>query len=204
MRLREFYLSLEEEQTDGESRPEIEHTFICRLEDFSQLELADNKILQEQYEIRTDDQTKSEGVRGCIRVRAVDGEQFILTTKLYSDDARSCQEASVETTEDMFKHFRTLAPCGSRKLRHVFPVEGTDWKWELDIYFKADGSFEEWCRLEIEVPGLEVELPEYPIRFAEVISQTETQSEENKELMDRLYSEVFIFSSKDSLLPIKQ
>lgn len=203
--LRDYFLSFE--AADGQEHKEVEHIFLCKLEDFDQLKNAQSSELQEQYELRTKPDVENNGVNGVIRVRAIDkGQdpiQYVLTTKLYGSSTARADEVEQEVTEALFEHFKTMAPVGVTKRRYFFPVEGTELVWTVDVYYDEDGNPEGWCRLELEVDELADELPELPLEFAQIIRQHDPElSEEERALVHRLYETVFMRKCEPNFLPL--
>lgn len=202
IRLKQFMLSLEAE-LDGKKAQEVEHCILGRLSDFEQLKKATRVEHQEQYEIRTEHDGENQGVNGVIRVRAIDKKTYVLTTKVYYKGRRGCTETEVETTKDMFEHFKKMAPVGHEKLRHFFPTGEAGKEWEVDVYVKDSGEYEEWVRMELEVNSLKAELPELPLTVEESINCDHSKiSDEDKARADKLYDSVFIKHLDTNFLPI--
>lgn len=200
--LREFMLSLEAE-TDGKKAAEVEHCFLGRVKDFEQLKKAERTEHQEQYEVRTKPDGENHGVNGLIRVRAIDKKTYVLTTKVYYKGRRGCTETEVETTKDMFEHFKKMAPVGHEKLRHYFPTDKEGQFWEVDVYVNDNGDYEDWVRMELEVTNLKDELPEFPLEVEEFINCDHTKiSKEEKKKADKLYKETFVKHLEENFLPI--
>jgi hypothetical protein len=74
------------------------------------------------------------------------------------------------SNKDMFTAFKFLGGAGMRKDRFTFPIIGTDLKWEVDMFPKADGSgYHEWCKIDLEVRDRSQPIPEFPIALTDVI-----------------------------------
>lgn len=201
-RLRELMVSVEGE-TDGKKAAEVEHCFLARLKDFDQLKKAEKVEHQEQYEVRTKPDEENHGVNGLIRVRAIDKQNYVLTTKVYYKGRRGCTETEVETTKDMFEHFKKMAPVGHEKLRHYFPTGKEGQFWEVDVYVNESGAYESWVRMELEVTNLKDDLPDFPLEVEEFINCDHTKiSEEEKKKADKLYKNTFVKHLKENFLPI--
>lgn len=166
-----------EDATDGQAQHEIEHVLFGRLEDFSQLEAAASKVEQEQWNIcveQTDANAGSGGVR--VRKTVIEGSDplYELTTKIRvegdSDQAaKAAIETTVPTTKDQFESFRFLCDDGLIKDRYRFPIIGTEMVWEVDCFKKDDGGYQEWVKIDLEVPSADTAIPDLPLKFAEVI-----------------------------------
>lgn len=185
-----------EEATDGSVVKEKEYTVFAQLLDFSQLSQASRVIKQEQWGVHIP-KGEQNAVEGNIRVRKVEEEgkepEYHLTTKVKMGEGDKL-ECTVLTTEANFTQFAFLANDGMIKERYEFPIEGTELKWEIDVYRKPDGTNHSWCRLDLEVPSFDTKLPELPIEFGEVIlpeGYGDMDKEERSERVAKLYAEVF-------------
>lgn len=200
--LRELMPGLEGE-ADGKKAAEVEHCFVARVSDFEQLKKAQSKEHQEQYEVRTKPGAENYGVNGLIRVRAIDKKDYVLCTKVYYKRRRGCTETEVETTKDMFEHFKKMAPVGHEKIRHYFPTEKEGVFWEVDVYVNDQGEYEPWVRMELEVSSLSEKIPSFPIEVDEWIDcRKDKMNETQQKKVDGLYKKVFIKQSDEHFLPI--
>lgn len=184
------------EALDGVKAVEIEKVFYCRLTDFSELTKASSSELQEQWEIRP-----KETGNGSVRVRAVNNETFVLTTKVFNTNGEGKIETEIEVTKDIFEAFKSISPIGMYKRRFCFPVPDTDYKWEVDVYFKdkEEQIFQEWVKVDFECESLDTELPPFPLSVSKVISgNRDILTDEEKQQLDELFSTVFI--EKNALL----
>lgn len=173
---RRSFVSMED-ATDGQAQHEIEHVLFGRLEYFAQLEAAASKVEQEQWNIcveQTDANAGSGGVR--VRKTIIEGSDplYELTTKIRVEgdsdqSAKAAIETTVPTTKDQFESFRFLCDDGLLKDRYRFPIVGSALVWEIDCFKKADGGYQEWVKIDLEVPSADASIPELPIKFAEVI-----------------------------------
>lgn len=200
-------LGLESEDTGVEI--ERERLMFGKIKDLSQLDKAAVKIKQEQYEIKVPKSDKN-ALGGKIRIRRSEplngGEvTFTITTKTevpITDDASSGIESryleiNAPATEEMFKAFQYMAEGGMSKIRYEFPVEGTDRKWEFDIFTDSQGNPQQWCKIDFEVDknGGD-DLPPFPVEMERIISNpTEQQTDEEKAILDTLFSTVFKFNN---------
>lgn len=185
-----------EDDTSGKAGNEIEHVIYARLENMSLLKTASGVERQEQWNICVDKNELNAG-SGGVRVRkTVVGDEepvYVLTTKVRKGD-NSKIETSVPTSVDMFESFKFLADDGLIKDRHHFPVQGTTLVWEVDMFLKPDGTYYEWCKIDLEVNSLDDPIPELPIEFAEVIMPKgygRQDEEKSKALIEKLYDQFF-------------
>lgn len=160
-----------EEEANGKVVHEKEHVIYAKLSNVDLLQAASGKVRQEQWGIYID-KTDDNAGQGSVRVRLVQEEgkpdQYVLTTKVKKDDSTKL-EVTVPTTQDNFLQFKFLSNDGLRKDRYHFPIQGTDLVWEIDMFLKEDGTYHEWCKIDLEVDDLEAPIPELPIEFDEVI-----------------------------------
>lgn len=168
------YLAMEE-IANGQPVNEIEHTFYARVVSPSDLERAASKENQEQWEIRIE-KTDGNAGKGSMRVRKTwaEGQEaeasYVRTSKVVMNSKNDKIELPMPSNKDEFTVFKFLAAQGMRKVRYTFPIIGTDLKWEIDMFPKADGEgFHEWCKIDLEVKNREQPIPEFPIPLEDVI-----------------------------------
>jgi hypothetical protein len=184
-----------EDNADGKAVIECEHVIYAKLINVAQLEKATSKTHQEQWNMYIP-KTEDNAAQGSIRIRKiVEGEkiEYHLTTKVKKGEDKL--EVSVPTTEDNFVQFKFLSPDGLIKDRFCFPVENSELVWEIDMFLKEDGSYHEWCKIDLEVKDRSQELPPLPIEFADVILPKgfgrEQPDEEAEATIAKLYEECF-------------
>lgn len=187
-------VSLEAQPADGKMRVERELVFFGKIANFQELAKADSHEQQEQWEIRI---TPSAEHRfgGCARVRMIDGHKFILTTKTFnSEDADAASEVELEVSKDMFEQYKRLATGGMCKTRYVFKIDEQHF-WEVDVYVKPNGDFEDWCKIDLEVQTEDMlqNRPAFPITLTDVIdAQWGERTEEQQAEVDELMKTVFV------------
>ena len=181
-----------EEFSDGKARREIEHTFFGKLENKELLTTAKGMEHQEQWEIKLEKTEKNAaGGKWRIRKTVVDGQdpEYVLTCKTAGKEEGSI-EVGVAVTEAMFTQFKMMAEQGMIKDRYFFPVEGSELVWEVDMFFKKGSQpgskdYEDWCKIDLEVPSLEMALPPLPEGFSEMITAPYGKRTEAEELKVR-------------------
>lgn len=168
------YLAMEE-IANGQPVNEIEHTIYARVVDPTDLEQAASKENQEQWEIRIEKAEGNAG-KGSMRVRKTwaEGQEaeatYVRTSKVVMNDKGDKIELPLPSNKDEFTVFKFLAVQGMRKVRFTFPIIGTDLKWEIDMFPKADGDgYHEWCKIDLEVTNRDQPIPEFPIPLEDVI-----------------------------------
>jgi hypothetical protein len=168
------YLAMEE-IANGQPVKEIEHTIYAKVVSPSELERAASKENQEQWEIRVP-KTDGNAGDGSMRVRKTwqDGKEeeatYVRTSKVKMNDQGDKIELPMPSNKDEFTVFKFLGSNGMRKVRFVFPIIGTNLKWEIDMFPKPDGEgFHEWCKIDLEVKDRNQPIPEFPIALTDVI-----------------------------------
>lgn len=187
-----------EELVDGKPVREIEHTIYARVVSMSELENASSMEMQEQWEIRVPKTEKNAG-KGSFRIRKTqlkDGDPtYALTTKISASKDGDKIELAIPTNADNFEQFKFLSEQGMIKHRYHFPVEGTDLIWEIDMFPKEDGTYHEWCKIDLEVKDRDAPIPTFPIDLADVIlpeGYGRTDPEEAEKAITALYDDYFL------------
>jgi hypothetical protein len=184
-----------EDNSSGKANLELEYTLYCKIKDFSILKLADYQEDHEQWEVKFP-KFDTTAVNARMRVRKTtnfEGIEYVQTTKTKVSTGGET-EVGVEVTEDSFKQFKLLAPSGMLKRRFVFAIRGTDYKWEVDVYFKEDGTYQEYCKIDLEVKEKLLELPPLPGNgcFTDVIyNQYGQRTKQEIDLITTLHDTVF-------------
>lgn len=183
-----FQASLEADAT-GEKKQEIEYCFYLLMTDFKDLEHSVHHILQEQWELFHD---AGDQGQATIRVRGEDGKKFILCTKLKKPGVLGKEEVEVPTTVGMMDHFKILAKTGLRKKRYIFPIEGGELAWEVDVFEDAEGNPYPWVKLDLEVPAPLAEIPPFPVQYSQSITAAPSKRTEAEAAFIRhLFDDVF-------------
>lgn len=187
--------SLEEDPVDGSFNKEIEHVYYARITDFKQLEKAQSKVRQEQWEIKLP-LTGDNAAKGSIRVRSTKEKdkntEYVLTSKMSLNETGDKMEVSLPTTAEQFIQFKFLAAQGMIKDRYTFDA-GDGLKWEVDVFIDQDGGYYQWCKIDFEVPNHDVKVPPFPIEIYETIDATnlERNSAQDKKVQ-ALYDQYFL------------
>lgn len=194
-----------EERSDGKASVEDELTFYARLADPTKLPPTNDREMQEQWTIKIE-HTDENAAKGDIRVRKTDfyddGDlgrtEYVLTTKVRLDGQKA-QEIPIPSTADQFEHFKTLAESGMHKVRHTYPIHGTDLKWEVDVFVNPKGGFFPWVKLDLEGVSLNDPLPEFPFEAEEWIKGQNGQRAPAEEAQVReLYETMFLTKNPKS------
>lgn len=192
--LRSLRASLEAD-ADGQTKAEKEVVTYGKIVDFDDLKKADRSEHQEQWELRTKDD--SHKYNGCIRIRCIDKKQYILTTKTYQAEKGDLMETEVEldakTGVNILEEFKKLSNGGMIKTRYFFKVAGSDLVWEVDVYYDEKGNPREWCKIDLEVTDLRHKRPELPIRLSQAREiPPKSRTESDQRFVERLMNREFI------------
>lgn len=175
-----------EDEANGLVAREKEYVWYGKLTDTADLQKASNQELQRQSAIKKDG--------GQIRVRETICKgvvDYTLTAKHYvgRGDASEC---TVQASKDLAEVFRAIAGESMDKLRYTFPIEGTDLKWEVDVFIDLEGNYKGWVKIDLEVPDTITEWPPLPVGLSEVIfGGNNPYTPEQKEKLDLLFATVF-------------
>lgn len=196
-----------EERSDGASQKEIELVYYAKL-DAQKLPQTLLREAQEQWTIKIG-HTDNNGARGDIRVRKTeyydDGDlgrtEYVLTTKVRLDNGET-DEIPILSTEDQFFHFKKLAESGMNKVRHTYPIEGTELKWEVDLFINPKGGFYPWVKIDLELPAdrpADFPIPEVPFEYEEIIKGQNGERAPAEEAQVReLYETMFLTKNPDA------
>lgn len=203
-------LIAQEEQATGKVSFEKEYVFYAKLTDSSILENAAHVEDQEQWSLKIP-KTDGNCCEGTIRIRkTVDNGKvtYVQTTKTpmrtverskeqsdtsVPDASQNLLEIGIEVTEDAFKQFKLLADQGMVKTRYIFPILGTDLKFEVDVFHLANGEKSQWVKIDLEVDKPLESIPALPEGFSEaILNQKNEQTDEEKQLIRKLYENYFL------------
>lgn len=177
---------------------EMEYVLYAKLSDLEVLKRASSFESQEQYEIKGDPRDSLGGFR--MRARKTITEQqtkFVccgkaVLTKSTPDQPERRAEQECACDADFFELMKACASKGFSKTRYFYPIEGTDLVWELDRFQKADGTFSDWVKLDLEIKTALSAIPEPPAGVEVVVKNQRAQwTDEEKALIQKLYDEEF-------------
>jgi CYTH domain-containing protein len=183
-----FRVSLESSDSTNQ---EIEYAFFIKLDGNALTEIdnkADSIEQQEQWETHS---SRPDGKKATIRVRSINDKKYVLCSKLSLPDQLGKQEVELPTTKEMFEHFKVLGNTGTRKKRYNIKAEG-GLVWEVDVYENANGELHPWCKVDLEVPDRETEIPEWPFEFNRdeaILNQPLKRTHEENKFLDQLFKE---------------
>lgn len=207
--LKQLLIALEEQAT-GKMNFEKEYVFYAKLVDSSILEQASHVENQQQWTLKID-KTDKNYCSGQIRIRRTDDNgkvSYVQTVKtpmkpLEGDSARSdatvpdasqnMLEVAIDASEDAFKQFKMIADQGMIKTRYTFPIEGTELKFEVDVFHLANGEKSQWVKIDLEVDKPLESIPPLPDGFSDAImNQKDEQTDAEKQIIRSLYEDVFL------------
>lgn len=205
---------------------EKEVVIYAKVGDAAGLEQALRTVFQEQAQIKTD--------TGSVRVRKTTEQGkpllFEMTSKLKrsANGVQSMLEETVVITEEVFELFRRAAPAYMVKNRHYYKAEAVtvidphgvekklpldDVYYEVDIFYKKDGSTAEWCKIDLEIQNLEplfesagikltdkkklrIKLWGLPFRPTAVVVEDDSPDVHKRALIDELYESQFLIKNE--------
>lgn len=180
-----FGLGLEDE-ANGVAAREKEYVWYGKLVDTADLAKAAGQELQRQSAIKRDG--------GQIRVRETISNgviEYTLTAKHYVGRG-DASEVTVAGSKDLADVFRGIAGESMDKLRYTFPIEGTDLKWEVDVFIDLEGNYKGWVKIDLEVPGVITEFPPLPVRLSDIIfGGNDPYTPEQRAQLDELFVTTF-------------
>lgn len=173
---------------DAKTEVELEHTWYGQMTDLKELEKATSVTKQEQWSVPA----KPEDCRygGSIRVRksVCNGEtSFMMCLKAFEKGKQGCLENEFEINAATFEQFRRVSDSGMIKTRYTFPIEGTDFAFEVDVYPETD-----WVKIDLEVNDPKFAIPEMPVAIKGLIKDNPMQrTPEQEKLIDELMKRYF-------------
>lgn len=183
--LRMLNIALEDNE-DGTKSREKEYVWYGRLANPAELQKAAGQEVQKQSAIKVPG--------GTIRVRettAMGSVRYTLTAKAYSGRG-DAEEVSLPVSSDMCDVFKAITRESMDKIRYTFPIEGTDLKWEVDVFIDPAGNSKGWVKIDLEVPEETSEWPPLPITLTDMIfGGNEEYTPEQKEKLGVLFTTVF-------------
>lgn len=174
---------------DAKTEVELEHTWYGQLEDRSVLEKASSVEKQEQWSVPAkpgDDCLYN----GSIRVRKSERDgtvSYMMCVKAFEHKKLGCLENEFEINETTFNQFKRVAGSGMIKTRYTFPIEGTEYAFEVDVFQETD-----WVKVDLEVDDSKFAIPELPISLNGLIKDTPTKrTPEQEKMIDELMTRYF-------------
>lgn len=163
---------------------EKEITILCKVGNFEGLKQAFDTEHHLQAQICRND-------KGMLRIRKTtpvgkDAETPVIemTTKTQISDGgiRSVSEKTTPITEVAFDQLMEVADKYMDKTRYLFKMETLQVThgektydlsdlglvYEIDVFKKADGSVSQWCKIDVEVQGIEEKLKELSVPAEEM------------------------------------
>lgn len=147
------------------SKKESEVVFYAKIGDMSGFTKAD--YFEEQVQLET---SFKNGVKVRVRQTIRDNKtKYELTYKVKAGESNAVTmmgEYDADVDADFFNGFKTVADHQLVKTRFVFKSTSViltykgrqlnlpPVKYEVDVYKGADGSYQEWCKIDVEVDEL--------------------------------------------------
>lgn len=206
---------------------EKEITILCKIGNFEGLQQSFDNEHHLQAQICKND-------KGMVRIRKTtfvgkrtNTPAIELTTKTQISDGgiRSVQEKTEPIDESIFSQLLEVAEKYMDKTRYLFKMETLEVSfedkiydlsdiglvYEVDVFKKKDGSVSQWCKIDVEVQGIEEKLKELnldveKISFKVVISKLpfeptdfilvdEEENADKQELIRELFDNEFLVAN---------
>ena len=206
---------------------EKEITILCKIGNFEGLQQSFDSEHHLQAQICKND-------KGMVRIRKTtfvgkrtNTPAIELTTKTQISDGgiRSVQEKTEPIDESIFSQLLEVAEKYMDKTRYLFKMETLEVSfedkiydlsdiglvYEVDVFKKKDGSVSQWCKIDVEVQGIEEKLKELnldveKISFKVVISKLpfeptdfilvdEEENADKQELIRELFDNEFLVAN---------
>ena len=185
-------LGLENEEM-GKMEPELEHVFWVKVNQPDFLHGAVSAVKHKQIVFFMDKQDDSL-VGGIIRVRSIetsDGEISYEMTIKQDHGTKGKTEVTIPATYDMYVQAAGLADEIVVKHRYVFKEEGSDYTWEVDAAPDGKSSYFPWYRVELEVPSMDVNVPEFPFETDETLGEPSVMQTGNQKDWEERSKELY-------------
>ena len=177
---------------------EKEYTYYVRISNFKQLENASHAEKHEQWQalIPKNDLNAGEAHIRARKITSSSGEvQYELTLKSKAKNDSKI-ESTVIANEQIFTQIAFIADYGMRKDRYTFPIEGSNLKWEVDVYPDGKAGYYTWAKVDLEIKENIDKVPELPIEVEEVITPNDALTPEGKAKVDGLFKTYFLLQNK--------
>ena len=112
--------------------------------------------------------------------------EYTLTLKVRTSDELGVNELNAPVDDAFFTNYSKTVDQIQHKRRYVYPIEGTDLKWEVDHFLTNTDQWSPWVKLDLEVPEPLDDLPPLPFEFDEVIYKP--REPEHKDFIQSLYA----------------
>ncbi len=179
---------------DASTQVEKEHEFYAKIVDERELAQASSIIKIEQYGVFVP-HTDANCCSGQFRVRKSitdDGEPVYTFATKTPIEGGGKLETEIETNEAHFIQLMNVCDSGMVYTRHIFPIAGTDMKWEIDCVETGTGGFRETVKIDLEIRGEVTEIPPFPIQLENIIvKNNETNSDEERAQIKNIVETLF-------------
>lgn len=176
------------ELLESATQQEIEYVFFGKPKNFDFTKKYKGTSIA-QFEIRTNEDDPHK--KGIVRVRRTNNKIHTMAIK-YTDGFRKSgmydvKENEFDISPDVFDAFRRISHFGFDKIRYVIPV-GNNLVYEIDVFKDKHGNFNEWIKIDLEVPNESTPVPELPIEMDRLVtSQMATRGKEEQELINKVW-----------------
>ena len=136
---------LKMEAIDGEKHIEREYTAYARVKDFNWIDDAPEHEHHLQWSINYGEDSKVKGL-----LRLINGRRYTEAVKEPLISEEGSYEVEFDIPRDAFEMKKKACKDGYSKDRYCFPIEGTDLKWEIDVFKSKSGGRSDWIKIDLE------------------------------------------------------
>lgn len=184
-----------EESSTGKTVEEREYTYYAKIADQNVFKQATSYEDQDQVSVHILGEGKpAAGLRIRKTTFINNVVEYVQTLKIKtksSDTVAINNETSLPSSEDAFNQFSLINTSRMVKRRYFIPYQN-ELQFEVDVFFKEDGSMEEWCKIDAELPeSVNINPLEFiPKEFTEIINGASTEGRD-KDFISTLYKDIF-------------
>lgn len=185
--------SLKMEDINGEKHIEREYTAYVEVPNFNWIDDAPQMELHEQWNIGL----KDDSVRQ--RIRLINKRRYTMAVKQPLRGEAGYYECEQDISADMFELLKLGGEQGFLKERFNFPIDGTNLKWEVDVFKSRAGGRHPWVKVDLEYHSINDPIPDFPfpIKGYPIIIDADS-SPEVKAAVKQLWDEEWLPLDKKS------
>lgn len=178
---------LKMEAIDGEKHIEREYTAYAKVKDFNWLDDAPEHEHHLQWNI---DYGKESKVRG--RLRLINNRRYTEAIKEPLVGEEGCYEVEFDIPRDAFEMKKKACKDGYSKDRYSFPIDGSNLKWEIDVFKSKSGGRSEWIKIDLEYDSKDRVDFNLPIEVSELFIVGRDSSQEARDMASQLWDDEWL------------
>lgn len=179
--------NLKMEAIDGEKHVEREYTAYVEVPHFDWIADAKEHELHEQWQI----DYKGKTIRG--RLRLINNRRYTEAVKQPLVGDEGYYECEQDISPDMYLMKKLACTNGYLKERFNFPIDGTDLKWEVDVFKSKAGGRSHWVKVDLEYHSKNDPIPDFPIpTVGAPIIVERVMPQDIEDFIDKLWDEEWL------------